>query len=1466
MNIAIIVLLLLMATITSGYILLQNSAVQTFIIRKITEQLSLKTNAQISIGKVDFRFFNKLVLNDVLISGTASDTIFYSRILSAKIDTLKIKEQRITLSELSFFENHISVVRDTANRFNFSFILDSLQAEKRDTSNSVLWKIRCNQFNFQNSDLAFHDLGSDKQNHFFINEMNLNASDFYNFSDSTAFRINNLSLNYNNYLDISNLSAKVSITKSKIEIDSLTLTSNKSEINDLNLVMKVGKNETVINRNMDFDIQLSKSKVNLSELSEIIHPLKEIDESIEFSGRIYGNIKDIKGKDLILKTGLNTNTVFDFYVNDIEDIENMYLFLDLKQFETTAHDITSFKIVQNGKRIKLNIPESLHNSGIISYKGNFSGFLSDFVTFGTLQSQMGTIKTDVSVIPKSDGIYSYRGRVATTDFDLGRLADTKDIGRITFNGNVDGDYRLSNKNISGLFKGEIAKLVVKDYVYENIKLDGFYKDKMFDGMVSMNDSNLQFTFIGRMDVSKETPNFDFNLHVDKLVPGNLHISNNFFRSEIAFNMKAKFTGNKIDNLKGVIIVDDGYYKNKNGSFSLNGIQLISVPQKSTMELTFNSNYFDIKIDGNYQFQDIWYALKNNVNKFIPAFNFKTPANLKPNLFDYRIVFKNLDDLTNVFAPELKVETPFFLYGKMNSRNFDFQLEGSIPGFQYKNIWVRNIFLSNKVADNQYISKIKCREVLHKKGGSVYNFTVSSDIANNTLHNKIEWYARKDSVGYSSVKSYTYFNATENAGLPKVLTDFLPSEIYLTDTIWKIDPFTATVDSSLVHINKFKLYNKNQSLEIDGKISKDSTELLYVDLKNLDLEYLQKNFLRSNSLKGIANCSVNISKIYDQPVFLANATIEGLEYKNQVVGDVVFTSSWDIIDSEIESELIIMDNTSQRLSASGSFNPKTKELNYVLQADSLPVKLLETVITSEFSDFTGTTSGKIKISGTPKEIFMDGVAKVSNGSLLIDYTQTKYYIDDLVYFKSDTIQFQNLTFSDAQKNRGKLNGILVHDNFSNILYDLTIVSPKIKVLNTTMKYNEQFYGDVFANCKLKVYGRALKVALTGSLTTLPGTNVNISMEYENAIEQYDFLEFVNTSETTAQDMFYYDPPKTDFTISFNIEVTPDAKTQLVYNSQIGDVIKGEGEGILLFEMNKYGDVSLAGDFTVVKGDYLFTLQSIVNKRFTIAPGGTIVWSGDPYNAVIDLKAIYNLKTSLSDLLADSYNSANYLYQRIPVECIILLTDELINPTINFNINFPDENESVKNELEQFINTEEEINKQILSLIVMGKFYTPEYMRGQYETQNPNMIGSTASELFSNQLSNWLSQISKNVDVGFKYRPGNSITNDELELALSTQIFNDRVILNGNIGNNVNPESNNSSQIVGDFDMRVKLTPNGKIQLKAYNHSNNDLIYETAPYTQGVGFSFKEEYNSFEDLMQKIASIFKKKEKREAAIKP
>jgi len=288
------------------------------------------------------------------------------------------------------------------------------------------------------------------------------------------------------------------------------------------------------------------------------------------------------------------------------------------------------------------------------------------------------------------------------------------------------------------------------------------------------------------------------------------------------------------------------------------------------------------------------------------------------------------------------------------------------------------------------------------------------------------------------------------------------------------------------------------------------------------------------------------------------------------------------------------------------------------------------------------------------------------------------------------------------------------------------------------------------------------------------------------------------------------------------------------------------------------VFLTGDFVLAQGEYLFTLQNVINKRFTVEPGGSITWSGDPMNAVIDLNAIYSLRASLYELMVGSNENVTSS-TRVPVECRIILTGDLVNPDISFDILFPGLDTRTRDELQQYFSTQEDLNRQMLSLLVLGKFYTPNYVRGNFDSSSSGLFGNTASDLFSNQLSNWLSQINQDLDIGFNYRPGNQITGDEIELALSTQIFNDRVSINGNIGNNTNPRSMNNSELVGDFEINVKLTRNGKLQLKAYNKSNNNLIYETAPYTQGLGVSYKENYNHIEELWRNFLALFGKKNK-------
>jgi hypothetical protein len=1447
---AVIILLL-----AGSYLAIRNSRVQTYLTQLFANQLSKQIHSKITVGKVNIAFFNKVILNNVLVEDQKSDTLFYAQKLSARIDTLKIRKKQISIDELSLIGNKINIERDSAAHFNFSYIIDAFRTQK-DTAS--FWKINCNNFSFYQSGITFSDLYADEKKAMYLNNINFDISGFELQPDSILFKINDFSLNDRKNIFVQNLSASFAFFRNSIRVDSLYLKTNNSEIQNTSVKLDFGENNERSLASAETDIKFSGSNISFYEVAEFIPSLKGMDMNVNLSGQVYGNLNDLKGKNLVIKTGENTSAFFDFYVNNISDVENMYLFVDLKLSKTNFSDLNKIKLPTGAGIKALNFPDFFYDAGTITYRGNFSGFLTDFVTFGTFSSNMGTLTTDVSVVPQSEGAVKYRGKIDTKNFELGELLKIENIGRATFNGNVDGIFNKNTKALNGKFNGLISELEAYGYKYQNIAFDGTLSNKMFDGLLVVNDPNLKFDFTGQVNLNPGIPEFDFNLNLDKALPGQLNLSRHFPASEIAFNMAANFKGDKLDNLEGFIMVEDGFYKNRNGQFTLNGMELNSVHADTASVLTFNSDFFNIKVSGKYHFQSILDAFRKSANYYLPATNYERLAQARDNIFEYQIDVNKLDTLTAIFAPKYKIDTPFLLYGKLDSENTVFELEGSIPGVATKNLLAKNIFIGNKPRGDEYNSKFRFGEITFKDGISLYNLTIDSKISDDVIDNQISWANAGDLTYSGTIQTKTTFTETDSTNHTLIKIEGSPSQIFIADSAWQISPFSATIDSTAIEINNFRFSNKNQQVTVDGKISEDKSNILSAKFENINLGYFENYLNREFNISGILNGSAGIFDFYNQQMILSDVGITGFQFKDQQIGDIVFTNYWDNAESILNSELEIDNNGKQRLYAQGNYRPSEKELNYNINVDSLSVVLLETLIRKNFSDIHGFASGHLKLHGTPDKILLNGALSGSNAGLTIDYTQVGYTFSDSVYFKGDTILFDNITINDGFNNKGIFNGTLVHTNFRDMIYNLSLNSPKILALNTTSNDNEQFYGKVFTNGRFTITGFRKDVTLNGSGSTLPGTSVNIMQGNETEIKQYDFIQFVSEDEEEKKEFYFArnEEDKGDFQLNLVIRATPDARAQLIYNPQIGDVIKAQGEGILLFGMDSEGDITLSGNYTVEKGDYLFTLQNVINKRFSIEQGGTLVWSGDPYNAIIDINAVYKLKASLYDLLVNNYEDI-YQNQRIPVECKIKLTEYLSNPSIKFEIDFPTVEERIVDELQQFFITDEEMNKQILSLLVLGKFYTPEYLRGTFEAQNPNVIGTTASELFSNQLSNWLSQISNVFDVGFNYRPGNQITNDEVEVALSTQMFNDRVTLNGNIGNNANPNSANNSQLVGDFDVNVKLIPSGKIQLKAYNRSNNSLIYETAPYTQGVGFSFQEDYNTFEELLKKMKSLFRKK---------
>jgi len=1450
----------------SSWLLLQSPVVQTFLTQKLTENLSQKYHTKISVKGVSIKFFTDVVFEDFLIEDQKQDSLLFVHELIASIDSFSYKKLYIGIGQLRLNKTYLNINYDSAGIPNYKFLTDRFQSKdslKTDTlkTDSLVIEFKMKQFEFNDAKLRYLTPDSTGNHLIALNDVSLCISDFEIHDKFLSLNVTKFQLNDQKEFALEEFTARLVSTADSVKVMNLHAKTSNSEITEANILLDKSKLGPDLNFNMlRGDIDLAKSFISLKDLGQLVPFLKGMDENIEISGQISGKLTDLKGKNMEVSLGNNTRLAFDFYLNGLPDIANTYMQFDLKKSLADFNDLSRIKLPDHFPLEQVRVPANLLKAGIIEYKGNFTGFLSDFVAYGTFGSKWGVLNTDLSFKPMPGKKLEINGRLNTVNFQLAELAQTDLLDRITFNGDIKGILNPNTHNFEAKVSGQIDSMMINRYQYKNIHLAGNLLNERFDGNLVVDDANLKLNFDGEFNLNVPVPIFNFKMIVEKADLKALKLGNNFKESKISFALNANFTGSNIDNLAGLIHFTEGTYENENGLLSFDNFDLKTYYENEPV-LQLHSDFLDADIRGQYEIHKLASSVKTIVARYLPSFRQNTPVQETTNNFDFRLELKDINRFTHVLLPALKME-PTIITGSINTDKSKMVLNANFPQIQYQNTVLKKCAI-NINADSKLNVRNKFEEIAIGDQYKVYNLSLISEASNDVLDSKLAW-NNFGSVSYSgSVITSTRFTSQKNS--PHVDITVKPSKIYLADNSWQINSSQITVDSTLIRVNKLKLSNSSQSITMDGSVDKNQTDKLNIFFDQIDLSTLNTFISGDLALKGNLNGSLTLFDIYKRVLFLSDLKIEGLGILNQPLGNAGIQSRWDPVEEDIVAELLVESDKKTNLLAFGTYTPESDSLSIDTKWDHFSLLILQPLLGSSFANFHGDATGDVRISGPLNHLRHDGALYAANAGLMLTDLQVNYTFNDSVKFKGDKMIFPDIRFKDDYGNSGLFSGTLTHRSFSKWIYDLTFKSDRIMAFNTTPEINEQFYGKMFVSGIFRITGLGAKILLDGRARTEKDTEMNISLEYEADAPEYDFLSFISHGyqPKVVVPEVYVAP--SDFQMKFNVEVTPDAKAQLIYNSKIGDVIKAQGSGDMRIAIDNDYNVSLFGEYTVDQGDYLFTLQNVINKRFEIQQGGTIEWNGDPMDAVINLNALYRLKTSLSELFASNVDPTKDFTQRIPVTCKIVLTKSLNNPDIKFDIDLPTAEDRIKDEVKQFVSSEEDMNKQILSLLVLGKFYTPEYLRGtgNYSGTNTSLAGSTAStasELASNQLSNWLSQLSNNVNIGVNYRPGNQITPDEMEFALSTLIFNDRVSINGNIGNNASQKTNaNNNEIVGEADINVKLTNNGKLQLKAYNHSNNNLIYETSPYTQGVGLAYREDFNDVEELWQKVKSIFKRKTK-------
>jgi hypothetical protein len=539
-------------------------------------------------------------------------------------------------------------------------------------------------------------------------------------------------------------------------------------------------------------------------------------------------------------------------------------------------------------------------------------------------------------------------------------------------------------------------------------------------------------------------------------------------------------------------------------------------------------------------------------------------------------------------------------------------------------------------------------------------------------------------------------------------------------------------------------------------------------------------------------------------------------------------------------------------------------------DNFQLKSLSRYLEGTATIYGGTATGKFTLKGTASAPELNGHLKLTRARFRIDYLNTTYaFTHDDIRVDKESFRFNDLVLLDqpnvvfdtssGHSRTSKVvfdtaicSGYITHTNFKDWKYNIVLSPKNFLCMNTGPAQNEQFYGKAYATGYANISGDEKNVNMDIDAITGRNTQLFIPMNNSGTISSNNYITFFNKKGKPSEE-----EQKVDLSgigLKFKFEVTDDAELQILFDPAVGDRIRGRGNGNLTMDISKEGTFRMNGEYTVKSGDYLFTFKNVLNKRFDIVEGGTIDWTGDPYNAELNLKAIYHLKAALVSLGIDTNRRS------VQVDCIINMTGQLKNPSFSYEVDLPSMTELEKSPYMAAIN--QNLNYNFLTLLVVNSFYNSGMTTGSNNSQmagNVGMLGRTSSEVLSNQMSNWLSQISKKVDIGLNYRPGDQITQQEVEVALSTQLFNERVLVETNVGVGgglANSQTKDASNVVGDVNVEVKLTDRTK--LRVFNKSNPvDNITNNSPYTQGIGVFYRKEFNTFGELFMRH-----KKKKKEA----
>ena len=1400
-------------------VLLHLPPVQTFLGHEVSQALEQKFGTKVKVGHVNLGFLNRIIVDDLMMYDQQGDSLLYASRVSVKADYLPLMSGKISISSAQIFGLKANLYKQTAqSKPNFQFVLDSL-ASKDTTQHKPLdlhigsLIIRRGSVAYNQQDVASR-LGVFSPAHIHVNEISSHIILNHATDNSIDLLVKKLALKDQSGFQLKSLHFKLVANKRQATLKEFCLLLPHSELNLGNVKAQYNfYNGKLVPGSLSYEGAINQSKITLSDIACFVPMLRKFDETLYVNSRFSGTSTSVVCPSLSMRTGSgNLNLQARGRVNDLDQKRPRWS-VDIDNLNLAAQGIKN--VAANlGQKVK--VPQEILRLGTIHFAGHLKGYTNELAAQGHLDTDAGSVK--FSAAKKGELL---KANVDTRGIQLGRILDNKQLGLLAATVGIQG----TKQHLQA--KGTILRFDYNKYAFRNILLDGLYDHNKVSGTASIADPNVNLKIQGVYLL--KGGKYDLTAIVNHLKP----------------------------NIVGIKMADRNYV--------LHNLMVSANNKSRESHLDVEAPFMSLYARGQYDLADLYGSLVNIVADKLPTLpGISRHATKGVNDFTLQANINSTEILDRMFGIPLKLDAPLHINGNVSTIDKDVNLYVSAPSFSYNGSAFHDVSVElNTLGDSLKMNARLCQGQPYEKA-PVY--LLKATAANNTLSTLLNYNNQSGKLPIKGkIDAKTHFYQTDKG--PTAHVTVHPSEIMLGNTKWDVEPADIIYQKNNLTIDYLSLTHAGQHIIINGKASKNENDSIVADLKDVDVAYIL-NLVNFHSVEfaGKASGKAIVKSLFQKPEMYANLDVNEFTFEKGPLGVLHANVIYDNQEGQINIKANADDGPEHMTYIDGYVSPKRNYIDLGINAQGTSLKFMENFCGSFMDNIEAWCHGKLDVVGDLSNINLVGDI-VAKGKMHMRQLGTEYHFDNLrAHAIPDDIMLEGDTIYDKEYNGRNshlavVRGGIHHKHLTRLSYDLDIEANNFLGFDTHTFGDNTFYGTIYATGNVGIHGKSGETTIDIDATPEPRSTFVYNVTSPDAISDKAFIHWHDVTPFiyrpfSATDEKKDDTKKTDninlasdMHINFLVNANPNLTLKLLMDEQTGDYITLNGNGMLRANYFNKGGLDMFGNFVVDHGVYKLTIQNIIKKDFEFMPGGTISFGGDPYNAPLNLQAKYTVTgVPLSDLnIGRSFSSNN-----IRVDCLMGITGTPSSPKVDFSMDLPTVNSDAKQMIYSIINSQEEMNQQVLYLLGIGRFFSPAKNNQASEdatqqSQTSLAMQSLLSGTISQQINNVLSSLvnNSNWNFGANISTGDEgFNNAEYEGLLSGRLLNNRLLFNGQFGYRDN--ANTTQSFIGDFDLRYLIFPNGNLSIHVYNQANDRYFTRNSLNTQGIGLIMKKDFSSLWDL--------------------